>query len=75
MTVMGPPLLLDGLRAQIVDQPALPALTPERYAHTHALYEAASDQRPRLQSWLATALPPVFVDCDPMRVVGVGVGD
>lgn len=72
---MGPPRLLDGLRAQIVDRPALPALTPERYAHTHALYEAASDQRSRLQTWLATALPPMFGDCNPMRVVGVGVGD
>ncbi|BDX35164.1 hypothetical protein TUM20985_57110 [Mycobacterium antarcticum] len=75
MTVMGPPLPLDGLRAQILDRPALPALSPERYAHTHALYEAASDQRPRLQSWLTTALPPMLGESDPLRVVGVGVGD
>jgi SAM-dependent methyltransferase len=72
---MGPPLPLDGLRARIVDRPALPALSPERYAQTHAIYEAASDQRPRLQRWLATALPPMLGDCDPVRVVGVGVGD
>ncbi|MFC7674356.1 class I SAM-dependent methyltransferase [Mycolicibacterium sp. GCM10028919] len=72
---MGPPLPLDGLRAQIIDQPALPALSPERYAYTHAIYEKASDQRPRLQTWLATALPPMLGDSDPVRVVGVGVGD
>lgn len=72
---MGPPLPLDGLRARIIDRPALPALSPERYALTHAIYEAASDQRSRLQSWLATALPPMLGTCDPVRVVGVGVGD
>lgn len=72
---MGPPLPLDGLRAQTLDRPALSALSPERYAHTHALYEAASDQRSRLKAWLATALPPLLADCDPVRVVGVGVGD
>ena len=72
---MGPPLPLDGLRARILDRPALPALTPERYAQTHAIYEAASDQRPRLKTWLATALLSMLGDCDPVRVVGVGVGD
>lgn len=53
----------------------LPALTGERYALTHAAYEAASDQRPRLQEWLARALPPLLEGLDPVRVVGVGVGD
>ncbi|VEG52729.1 Uncharacterised protein [Mycolicibacterium aurum] len=72
---MGPPLPLDGLRAQLLDRPALPALSPQRYAHTHSVYEAASDQRPKLQSWLATALPPMLPGRDPVRVVGVGVGD
>ncbi|CAN5415147.1 hypothetical protein BH11ACT6_BH11ACT6_09440 [soil metagenome] len=72
---MGPALPLDGLRAQILDLPALPGLSPQRYAQTHALYEAASDQRPRLQEWVAATLPPMFADCDPVRVVGVGVGD
>ncbi len=75
MTVFGPALPLDGLRAQMLDQPVLPALSAERYAQTHALYEAASDQRPRLQSWLSTALPPMLGGVDPVRVVGVGVGD
>lgn len=55
--------------------PALPPLSGERYALTHAAYEAASDQRPRLQAWLARELPPLLAGCDPVRVVGVGVGD
>ncbi|WP_370332424.1 methyltransferase [Mycolicibacterium hippocampi] len=75
MTVLGPPLPLDGLRAHILDRPALPALSPQRYAYTHARYEAASDQRPRLQSWLATELPSRLPGHDPVRIVGVGVGD
>lgn len=75
VTVLGTPLPLDELRAHVGDGLALPALSPERYAHTHALYEAASDQRLRLQSWMAEMLPPMLVDCDPVRVVGIGVGD
>ncbi|MDP9168276.1 MAG: class I SAM-dependent methyltransferase [Actinomycetota bacterium] len=66
---------LHGLRAQVLDHPALPALSAERYAVTHALYEAASDQRARLQDWLGTELPPLLTAHDPLRVVGVGVGD
>ena len=65
---------LDRLRAQ-VSGISLPALTGARYAITHAAYEAASDQRPRLQEWLAQVLPPLLAGCDPVRVVGVGVGD
>ena len=76
---MGPPVALDGLRAQTLDRPVLPALSPQRYAETHARYEAASDQRSRLQTWLAAELPPrlasMSADRDPVRVVGVGVGD
>ena len=76
---MGPPVALDGLRAQTLDRPVLPALSPQRYAETHSRYEAASDQRSRLQTWLATELPPrlasMSADRDPVRVVGVGVGD
>lgn len=75
MTLTGLPIPLDHLRAQILDRPPLPALSGERYAVTHALYEAASDQRPRLQNWLASELPPLLADRDPVRVVGVGVGD
>jgi SAM-dependent methyltransferase len=75
VTVLGPPLPLDGLRAHLLDQPALPPLSPERYAQTHAVYEASSDQRSRLQTWLSTALPAMLREADPIRVVGVGVGD
>lgn len=79
VTVMGPPVPLDGLRMQVLDGPALPALSPERYAYTHARYEAASDQRQRLQAWLTAELPPRLAPTpsaeDAVRVVGVGVGD
>lgn len=73
--MIGLPAPLLGLRESVLEQPALPALTNERYAHTHARYEAASDQRRRLQEWLVAELPPLLGDCDPVRVVGVGVGD
>ena len=66
---------LDRLRTEVRGTPALPALTGERYAITHAAYEAASDQRALLQEWIAGTLPPLLVDRDPVRVVGVGVGD
>lgn len=75
MTVLGTSVPLDELRAQIVDQPVLPALTDERYAYTHARYEAASDQRMRLQKWLVSSLAPRLQGRDAVRVVGVGVGD
>lgn len=66
---------LDRLRTEVRRTPALPTLTGERYAITHAAYEAASDQRALLQEWVARALPPLVADRDPVRVVGVGVGD
>ncbi|WP_149484073.1 bifunctional 2-polyprenyl-6-hydroxyphenol methylase/3-demethylubiquinol 3-O-methyltransferase UbiG [Mycolicibacterium sp. P1-18] len=75
MTLIGLPVPLAGLRERVLEQPALPALTSERYAHTHARYEAASDQRRRLQEWLVGELPPLLTGCAPVRVVGVGVGD
>lgn len=75
MTIVGTTLPLDRLRTAVSDTSPLSALTGERYASTHAAYEAASDQRPRLQEWLARALPPLLAGCDPVRVVGVGVGD
>lgn len=75
MTTAGTATPLDRLRAQVSGIPPLPALTGERYAVTHAAYEAASDQRPRLQDWLAHVLPPLLAGCDPVRVIGVGVGD
>jgi SAM-dependent methyltransferase len=75
MSLVRLPVPLDELREVLQDQPPLPALSAERYAITHAHYEAASDQRPRLLDWLITKLPPLLADSDPVRVVGVGVGD
>jgi SAM-dependent methyltransferase len=69
------PSSLDRLRDEVRGTLPLPALTAERYAVTHAAYEAASDQRALLEEWLARELPPLLVDRDPVRVVGVGVGD
>lgn len=65
------------LRATVAGAPALPALSATRYAETHAVWEAASDQRSRLQEWLVTALPPLVrhVRGRPLAVLGVGVGD
>jgi SAM-dependent methyltransferase len=75
VTTVGSPRSLDRLRDGVEGTPALPALTGERYAITHAAYEAASDQRALLMGWLARELPPLLIDRDPLRVVGVGVGD
>ncbi len=72
---LSPTSLLDRLREAVAAAPALPPLSGERYALTHAAYEAASDQRSRLQAWVARELPPLLVDRNPVRVVGVGVGD
>ena len=75
MTVVGTTRPLDRLRAEVAGSAPLPALSPGRYASTHAAYEAASDQRLRLQEWVVRELPPLLAECDPVRVVGVGVGD
>jgi len=70
---------LDLLRAAVGVAPALPALSGAEYARTHAVFEAASDQRSRLQAWLVRELAPLLAGprgpLDPVRVVGVGVGD
>ncbi len=52
-------------------------LDPIRYAQTHAIFEAASDQRARIRDWLIATLPPRFAEIAdrPLRVLGVGVGD
>jgi SAM-dependent methyltransferase len=70
-TVAGIPRLRLSKRLQV--RP----LDPARYALTHAVYEAASDQRQRLRDWLIEALPPRLDDIvdRPLRVLGVGVGD
>ena len=65
------------LRALLAGSPPLPALTPTRYAETHAVWEAASDQRSRLRDWLVAELPRrvEHVRGRPVAVLGVGVGD
>ena len=52
-------------------------LDPLRYAQTHAIFEAASDQRAKIRDWLVETLPPRFAEIvdRPLRVLGVGVGD
>lgn len=75
VSILHPPALRNRLRDEVRRAAALPALTAERYALTHAAYEAASDQRSLLKEWLARELPPLLADRDPVRVVGVGVGD
>lgn len=75
MTILRSSRPLDRLREEVRETPALPALSGERYALTHAAYEGASDQRPRLKEWLARELPPLLAGIDPVRVIGVGVGD
>ncbi len=75
MTLVGSARPLHRLRAEVTGSPSLPALTAERYARTHAAYEGASDQRLRLQEWVTRELPPLLAGRDPVRVVGVGVGD
>jgi SAM-dependent methyltransferase len=65
------------LRTLLAGDPPLPALTPGRYAETHAVWEAASDQRARLRDWLVAELPPLVAHITdrPVAVLGVGVGD
>lgn len=58
----------------MIGSPALPELSAERYALSHAAYEAASDQRAGLQEWLPRKLPPLL-GTGPVRVLGAGVGD
>jgi SAM-dependent methyltransferase len=52
-------------------------LSPERYAATHAAYEAASDQRTKLTAWMLAELPSLVahVTDRPVAILGVGVGD
>jgi SAM-dependent methyltransferase len=68
-------LPLDRLRHELADAPPLPALSGAEYARTHAVYEAASDQRGLLREWLVREVPPLLAEHDPVRVVGVGVGE
>jgi SAM-dependent methyltransferase len=53
------------------------ALSPERYAATHSVYEAFSNQRAMVRAWMIANVPAFLppVDGRPVRVLGVGVGD
>jgi SAM-dependent methyltransferase len=77
---MRPPSTISALarlEAHLVDVPAARALSPERYALTHAAYEARSDQRGRLRAWMVDQVPRLVdhVTDRPVDVLGVGVGD
>ncbi|MGH3673437.1 MAG: methyltransferase [Pseudonocardiaceae bacterium] len=74
MPTLTPSSSLHRLREAVVGSPALPELSAERYALSHAAYEAASDQRAGLQDWLPRELPPLL-GAGPVRVLGAGVGN
>jgi len=56
---------------------AVRALTPERYAATHGVYESHSNQRAMVRAWMVANVPGFLpaVGARPVRVLGVGVGD
>ena len=56
---------------------AVRALTPERYAATHDVYESSSNQRAMVRAWMIANVPGFLPATDerPVRVLGVGVGD
>lgn len=53
------------------------ALSPERYAETHSIYEEHSSQRAMVRAWMVANVPSLLPAGDerPVRVLGVGVGD
>jgi hypothetical protein len=71
---LGPSTSLHRLRQTVAGSSVLPELSGPRYASTHAAYEATSDQRAGLQAWLPRELPSLL-GVEPLRVLGVGVGD
>ena len=74
MPALSPSTSLHQLRQAVAGSSALPDLSGVHYAYSHAVYEAASDQRASLQTWLPRELPPLL-GAGPLRVIGVGVGD
>ena len=74
MPTLSPSTSLHQLRQAVAGSSALPDLSGVHYAYSHAAYEAASDQRASLQTWLPRELPPLL-GAGPLRVIGVGVGD
>ena len=67
------PTPLGALRAAVADSRPLEALDPAEYAAGHTLFEARSDQRPRITAWLTALLAPRALG--PTRVLSVGCGD
>jgi len=53
----------------------LPALDPVTYAEAHAAFEACSDQRGLLTSWLRRRLGSLAATAQPVSVLSVGCGD
>lgn len=77
---MRPPSTIAALaRLEVLLDEVPPArgLSPERYALTHAAYEARSDQRSLLRRWMIDTVPGLVdhVTDRPVDVLGVGVGD
>lgn len=65
------------LLSAVADSEPLEPLTPQRYARAHAAWEAVSDQRSLIQSWMARTMPDLtsHVVSRPVEFMGVGVGD
>lgn len=53
------------------------ALSAERYAASHGVYESYSNQRALVRAWMVANVPGFLppIDERPVRVLGVGVGD
>ncbi len=77
MLTPGTASLLERLAEAVDLDGGVRGLSPERYATTHAAFEAASDQRGKVTAWLIDEVPPLVqrVTDRPVAVLGVGVGD
>ncbi len=77
MITPGTASLLELLARAVHRDGRVRGLSPERYATTHAAYEAVSDQRDKVLAWLLDEIPARVepVTDRPVAVLGVGVGD
>jgi SAM-dependent methyltransferase len=77
MTNPGTASLLELLEQAVDRVDRVRGLSPDRYATTHAAYEAASDQRGKVRAWLVDEVPKLVTHVmdRPVAVLGVGVGD
>lgn len=64
---------VDRLRDELRDRPPLEPLEPSEYATTHALFEARSDQRTNLTSWVVRHVGTRATSAS--RVLSLGCGD